>query len=209
MAAQALRRSHLTVKTKFNAIIENTQAEGHEQALTFKVPPCRLSSDEFKAKFGDIYERCEWVAEKILLEGVSEADTSVEHLASRMKKVVDEAGYDKRLALLRAHPELQGRLTLTGELSAASASEQASAGLYNCSPEEFAQFQRLNARYRAKFGHPFFLAVRGLTRAEVLEKFAQRVENDADTEFSNAFQQIHKRARLRLGRMGKAEVSKL
>ncbi|XP_065182665.1 uric acid degradation bifunctional protein PucL-like [Sycon ciliatum] len=185
------------------------QTEEREQALTFKAPPCRLSSNEFKAKFSGIYEHGTWVAEKVLLEGISEADTSIDRLASRMKKVVNEAGYDTRLALLRSHPELQGRLTLAGKLSADSASEQASAGLYNCSPEEFAEFQRLNARYRAKFGHPFLLAVRGLTRTEVLEKFAARIENDANTEFSNAFQQIHRRARLRLDRMGKAEVSKL
>jgi hypothetical protein len=47
--------------------------------------------------------------------------------------------------------------TLTSE----STNEQSKAGLTDCTPEEFARIQQLNADYNAKFGFPFILAVRG------------------------------------------------
>ncbi|XP_065182663.1 uric acid degradation bifunctional protein PucL-like [Sycon ciliatum] len=180
-----------------------------EPALSFNVPPCSLSSDEFMAKFCGIYEHGEWVAEKVLSKGISEADTSINHLASRMKKVVDEAGYDTRLALLRSHPQLVGKLAIAGKLTAESTAEQASAGLDKCSAKEFSEFQRLNALYVDKFDHPFIVAVRGLSRADILDMFTSRINNDAHTEFSKALQQVHKIARLRLHMLARTEVSKL
>eukprot|EP00117_Sycon_ciliatum_P033118 scpid48680/ scgid25550/ 2-oxo-4-hydroxy-4-carboxy-5-ureidoimidazoline decarboxylase len=172
--------------------------EEMKRMSSFQLEPCRLSNDEFMTKFGGIYEHGEWVAESVLLEGMSEVDTSVEHLASRMKKVVDEAGQETRLAVLRSYPQLVGKLAIAGKLTPDSVAEHASAGLDKCSPEEFAEFQRLNGLYVAKFGHPFIVAVRGQTRAHVLKTLASRIDNDADTEFSNSLQQVHKIALLRL-----------
>jgi 2-oxo-4-hydroxy-4-carboxy--5-ureidoimidazoline (OHCU) decarboxylase len=56
----------------------------------------------------------------------------------------------------------------------------------------------LNHDYTAKFGHPFIIAVRGLSRSDILAAFHQRVGNDPATEFRTALNEVHKIARLRL-----------
>jgi hypothetical protein len=57
----------------------------------------------------------------------------------------------------RARRQGDGQQTLTAE----STNEQGKAGLTDCTPEEFARIQQLNADYNARFGFPFILAVRG------------------------------------------------
>ena len=102
------------------------------------------------------------------------------------------------MALLRAHPDLAGKLAVEGELTAESTSEQAGAGLERCSPEEFEEFQRLNDAYTARFGFPFILAVKGYDRAGILAAFRRRVGHDRATELREALDQVHRIARLRL-----------
>jgi OHCU decarboxylase len=91
--------------------------------------------------------------------------------------------------------------SIAGTLTQESTEEQASAGLDQCSQEEYAQFQAMNAGYWEKFGFPFVMAVRGSTRAQILEAFATRLQNDYDEEFETALAEIHKIARLRLAAM--------
>ena len=83
-------------------------------------------------------------------------------------------------------------------MTKASLSEQASADLTNCSPQEFKTFQTLNAQYKEKFGFPFIMAVRGYNRREILENFKKRRHNDTNTEFATALEQVHLIAYLRL-----------
>jgi len=153
------------------------------------------------AAFGGIYEHSPWAAEAVFDAGLEAADDDPSRLADRMAAVVDQAGGDAQLALLRAHPELAGKLAVAGGLTAESTAEQASAGLDQCTPEEFAAFQALNEAYNAKFGFPFIIAVRGLTRQDILKAFSERVENDRRTEFATALAQVHRIARLRLAAM--------
>ena len=87
---------------------------------------------------------------------------------------------------------------MRGELTAESTSEQAGAGLDKCSPEEFRRFTELNSAYKAKFGFPFILAVKGKGRAEILQNFEQRIHNAPDVEFRTALNEVHKIALLRL-----------
>jgi OHCU decarboxylase len=93
-----------------------------------------------------------------------------------------------------------------GELTAESTGEQASAGIDQCNAEEFARFQRYNEAYKAKFGFPFIMAVRGSNRHKILAAFETRLENDAETEFHTAIEQIHKIARLRLEAVARGEI---
>lgn len=164
----------------------------------FTPPPDSLDQAGFLERFGGIYEHSPWVAEAMWDEGIGPQDGLVSHFAARMAALVDAADADRKLALLRAHPELAGKLVVAGALTAESTSEQASAGLDRCSPEEFAAFTALNERYGARFGHPFIIAVRGLDRAAILAAFTTRVENDPATEFATALAEVHKIARLRL-----------
>jgi 2-oxo-4-hydroxy-4-carboxy-5-ureidoimidazoline decarboxylase len=111
-----------------------------------------------------------------------------------MRGAVDAAPRERRLALIRAHPELASRT----RMAEASVREQSGAGLDHCSAEEFAAFQRLNAAYTARFGHPFIIAVKGMTRVEILGAFETRLANDPDVEFETCMAEIHRIAGFRL-----------
>lgn len=159
-----------------------------------------MDAHDFIARYADIYEHSPWVAERVA-PLVTEGDDT-EQLAMLMADCVDNASTEQQLELIRAHPDLAGRAQIAGELTAESTVEQASAGLDQCSPEEFERFQRLNEAYRDKFGFPFVMAVRGSNRSQILDAFAARLENDYDLEFETALAEIHKIARLRLDAMG-------
>ena len=154
---------------------------------------------EFVQRYGDIYEHSPWVAERA--QAHIGASTDIEVIARVMADCVDNAALDQQLELIQAHPDLAGKAQIAGELTADSTSEQASAGLDQCSAEEYERFQQLNGMYHDKFGFPFVMAVRDSSRSEILAAFAARLENDPTTEFETALQEIHKIARLRLEAM--------
>ena len=152
----------------------------------------------FVARYGGVFEHSPWIAEAAWDAGLPpDADTAT-GLHRALCAALAPAEHEQKLALLRAHPSLAGRLALAGGLTAASTAEQASAGLDCCTPGELARFQLLNMIYEAKFGFPFIMAVRGVPRRTVLVAFGQRVGNDAETEFATALQQVEQIALLRL-----------
>ena len=159
-----------------------------------------MDTGAFIAKYGGVYEHSPWVAEQVA-DTVSATETDLELLARLMADVVDNASTERQLALIRAHPDLAGKAQIAGELTADSSAEQASAGLDQCSKVEYERFQALNEAYKDKFGFPFVMAVRGSSRAEILEAFGERLQNDNDTEFETALAEIHKIAVLRLEAM--------
>jgi len=158
-----------------------------------------MDTHDFIARYAAIYEHSPWVAERVA-PLATEVDDAAQ-LAALMVDCVDNAAKEQQLELIRAHPDLAGKAQLAGELTEDSTLEQASAGLDQCSPGELQQFQSLNAAYREKFGFPFIKAIRDSNRAEILDAFAARLENDYDLEFETALTEIHKIARLRLDAM--------
>lgn len=144
---------------------------------------------DFISKFGSIYEHSPWVAE---------AAYGADNIQSMMRSAVDNAPHEKKLALIKAHPDLACAPAALSKLTKDSVSEQKGAGLDHCTPEEFMEFQKLNADYKKKFGFPFIIAVKGLTRADILHAFRARMDNDAETEFRAAIEQIHRIAAFRL-----------
>ncbi|MEX0975510.1 MAG: 2-oxo-4-hydroxy-4-carboxy-5-ureidoimidazoline decarboxylase [Woeseia sp.] len=152
--------------------------------------------ESFVRNFGGIYEHSPWVAERAFPKAAGVNDP--ERLAQLLAAEVDRAPEDAKLRLIRAHPDLAGRAAVAGQLGAASTEEQASAGIDQCTPEEFSRFQTLNRRYKQKFGFPFVMAVRGSSRQAILAGFEERLENDRETEFARAIEEIHKIAKLRL-----------
>jgi len=167
--------------------------------------PSSLTREAFIARFGGVYEHSPWVAEALFAQGTSAIGDTLEQLAAAMSLVVETAGHEWQLALLRAHPALAGKLGVGDRLTPDSRSEQASACLDQCSPEEFARFSELNSLYGSKFGFPFIIAVRGLQRADILAAFEQRIANGSDEEFRAALDQVHKIARLRLSALTRSE----
>ncbi len=161
----------------------------------------RLTRDAFVARFGSVYEHSPWVAEAVFDKSNDSSDIS--QLSQAMSAVVDDASSEHQLALLRAHPDLAGRLAVQGELTQASTAEQRSAGLDQCTHEEVEKFQFLNKEYTDKFGFPFILAVSGKTRTQILENFEARLKNLPDQEFATALGEVHKIARIRLETLAK------
>ncbi len=161
-----------------------------------KDPPTSLDRAGFLARYGGAYEHSPWIAAAVWDAG--ETADGVEALADAMARRVDAADAAAKLALLRAHPDLAGRLAVRGEMTAESAAEQTGAGLDRCSPAEFSEFQELNARYRTRFGFPFILAVRGHDRQSILAAFRRRIDNSRADEIREALGQVHRIARLRL-----------
>ena len=147
-----------------------------------------------------IYEHSPWIAQAALRE---RPFRSLAHLKHAMAQAVRQAGTEAQLALIRAHPELAGKAMVAQSLTAESTQEQSAAGLTHCSPEEFARLQQLNRDYNARFGFPFILAVRGprgtgLTRAQIIDTFARRLDNHPDVERAEALRNIHRIAEIRL-----------
>lgn len=154
-----------------------------------------MSASAFSDRLGSIYEHSPWVARRAWR---MRPFSSVDALHAAMEHVVNEADATERLALIRAHPELAGRLAVAGQLTDASRSEQASAGLDRCTPQEFARLQELNGAYREKFGFPFIVAVRGLSRADIIERMSARLANSPEQELAACMREIGRIARLRL-----------
>jgi OHCU decarboxylase len=155
--------------------------------------------NSFVQRYGAIYEHSPWVAEQA--HDVLGDIEDLELIAIVMADCVDNASEEKQLQLIRAHPDLAGKAQVAGELTEDSTTEQASAGLDQCTPEEYEQFQSLNRAYHDRFGFPFVMAVRNSGRQAILEAFERRLGNDADVEFETALAEIHKIARLRLEAM--------
>lgn len=154
-----------------------------------------LERAEFVQALEGIFEHSPWVAERAWAKRPF-ADAGA--LREAMVEVMMQASREEQLALIRAHPELAGRAAVAGELTDESTREQSGARLDKCSPEEFARLQALNAAYNARFGFPFILAVRGLDRAGIIERFAARAGNPPEVEFAEALAQIARIAAFRL-----------
>jgi OHCU decarboxylase len=150
------------------------------------------------AVFGGVFEHSPWIAEAAFDAGIGVDADSVDGLHAALAAAARAGSAEKRMALVLAHPDLAGRLALAGGLTAESTSEQASAGLDRLTADELARFTALNEAYKARFGIPFIIAVRGLTRHDILAAFERRLTNGRDAELAEAHRQIEKIALLRL-----------
>ena len=149
---------------------------------------------------GGLYEHSPWIADKAL---AARPFQSLAHLKHVMATVLQAAGREAQLGLIRAHPELAGKAMVSQSLTLESTNEQNTAGLTQCTPQEFATIQQLNADYNAKFGFPFILAVRGtrgngLNKLQIISTFARRLNNHPEFELAECLRNIHRVVELRL-----------
>ena len=158
------------------------------------------AQDDFTTLLGGTYEHSPWIARQAW---AARPFASLAHLKHALAEVVRGCGREAQLTLIRAHPDLAGKAMVDNTLTAESTNEQGKAGLVNCTPDEFAKIQRLNASYHLRFGFPFIAAVRGprgtgLTKAQIIAAFERRATNHADFELQEALRNIHRIAEIRL-----------
>ena len=159
-----------------------------------------LPRAEAAALLQGLYEHSDWIAEQAL---EARPFTSAAALKYAMVQVLQRAGREAQVALVRAHPELAGKAMVSKSLTAESTHEQSKAGLTDCTAQEFAHIQQLNADYNSKFGFPFVLAVRGprgtgLSRQHIIATFERRLRNHPDEELAECLRNIHRIVEIRL-----------
>jgi 2-oxo-4-hydroxy-4-carboxy-5-ureidoimidazoline decarboxylase len=156
----------------------------------------------FVAILGHLFEHSPWVAEETFSK---RPFRSVDELHDALCATMRGAPMERRLALVRAHPDLAGRLAQAGRLTASSTKEQSAAGLDRLTPAEAAKTQRLNDAYKARFGFPFVVCARLNAKDTILAAMSTRLVNGPDAELSTALDEIAKIARLRLNEAIKKE----
>lgn len=154
-----------------------------------------LPRSEFVAELGGIFEHSPWVAEAA---AANRPFATLSALHSAMVDAVRSAGPEKHLALIRAHPDLAGRLARQGQLTPESTREQAAAGLTESDPATLEKIQHLNTAYRERFGFPFVICARLNRVASILSAMEHRLHNSPNTEIATALEEIFQIARLRL-----------
>lgn len=155
----------------------------------------QLSHQNFIDTLGGIYEHSSWVAELTFAQLPFD---SVDTLHQTMMDIVKASDLDKRLALIRNHPELAGKEAAEGTLTADSKKEQSRAGLNHCSADELEQIRGLNKSYLQKFSFPFVIAVSGLNKHQIIAAMQTRLQSDEATEFVTSLNEIDKIAKIRL-----------
>ena len=150
-----------------------------------------LPADELTAAVGPVFEHSPWIAARA---AARRPFASLDSLHAALCAIVEHATADEQLTLIRAHPDLVGKIVLTAE----SKGEQAAAGLTDLSPGEVTLFDRYNRAYKARFGFPFVICARLNKKDAILAAFPVRLQNTAEDERATALAEIYKIARLRL-----------
>ena len=151
----------------------------------------KLNKDEFISMFGVIFEKTQWIAEKLFdLKPFKDKDD----LINKMIQIYETSSNNETLKILNAHPKLAVEKNLTEH----SNKEQSRANLKNCTQEEYDEFKILNNNYEKKFGFPFIIAVKGKDKIEILNNFRQRINNGIELEFIESKKQVKKIALFRL-----------
>ena len=170
----------------------------HHPYVAPDVVPSQLDRADFIARYGSIFEHSPWIAERAWDGELGAANDTATGLHFALRSQFRMATGEERLGVLRAHPDLAGKLAAAKRLTADSTAEQASAGLDALTDAERERFTALNAAYVEKFGFPFIIAVRDHNKASILASFETRIANSAAQEFATACAQVERIAYLRL-----------
>ena len=160
--------------------------------------PSQMPRAVFVARFGDIFEHTPGIAEEAHRAGFMAQHDTASGLHTALVKVMRAMSNPAKLALIKAHPDLAGRLALAKQMTADSVKEQGSAGLDRLTVDELATFTARNEAYKTRFGFPFIFAVKGRSKSDILAAFERRLKNDSDAEFNTALTEIERIAELRL-----------
>ena len=153
-----------------------------------------LNRDRFISLFGVIFEKTQWIAEKLFEQ---KPFKDKDDLINKIIQIYETSKKYETLNILKVHPKLAVEKNLTKH----SSTEQSRANLKNCTVEEYDEFKKLNDEYEKKFDFPFILAVKDKDKIEILNNFRQRINNDVELEFKEAKSQVKKIALFRLNEL--------
>lgn len=151
--------------------------------------------DAFTAALASLFEGPPWI---VTAAWPARPFASLDALHQALCAVMNAAPEPDKIALLRAHPDLVGRVARAGALTAASTGEQAAAGLDRLTPDEIATFDRLNHEYRDRFAFPFVICARENKKDNILAGFAERLPHTREQEIAIALGEVAKICALRL-----------
>lgn len=154
-----------------------------------------LEPQAFAERFGRVFEDGAWIA---AAAAGRRPFADRDELQRALSAVVQAAPRGRRLALIRAHPDLAGKAAVAGTLGHESSREQAAAGLDRLTPEEYERLNELNRRYRERFEFPFVVCAREHTKETILAAVAERIAHEPAQEEATALAEVEKIARLRL-----------
>ena len=153
--------------------------------------PSRMHRALFVEQFGEIFEHTPQIAERTHAAGLDKSHDTPEGLHKAMVAVMLAMSRDEKLALIRLHPELAGKLAVEGQLTADSTSEQGRLGFTSMSREEIDKVADINRRYREKHGFPAIVALAlHQSRSTVIAEMEARIANSTDAEIAAALDQI-------------------
>ncbi len=156
----------------------------------------KLTKNDFISIFGNVFEKSNWIAEKVYL---SIPFNSFADLESRFIEIFESETKENHLKILHSHPDLGIKQKLTSD----SEKEQSNSELDKCSKEQFEKFKLLNKDYKESFGFPFIVCISGMNILEILDLFEKRSNNNKNSEFEEAKIQVKKIALLRLKKIYK------
>jgi 2-oxo-4-hydroxy-4-carboxy-5-ureidoimidazoline decarboxylase len=153
------------------------------------------SATAFADSLGRVFEHAGWVARAAAAQRPF-ADADALHGA--MLDAVRALPEDTLVAFLCGHPELAGAAARTGTMTDDSVREQGGLALGGMPSEAAAQWDRLNAADRARFGFPFILCIGRHSRDSALKAFGERLARSRAEELATAVVEIGHISRLRL-----------
>jgi allantoinase len=160
--------------------------------------PSAMNRARFVELYGSIFEHSPWIAERAFDLELGPAHDSARGLHHALTRMFRSASDAERVGVLKAHPDLAGKLAQAERLTAESTAEQAGAGLDALTDAERAQFTRLNNDYTERHGFPFIIAVRDNDKASIEQAFGRRIDNTREAELREACKQVERIAELRL-----------
>jgi 2-oxo-4-hydroxy-4-carboxy-5-ureidoimidazoline decarboxylase len=156
---------------------------------------------KFVSALANIFEHSAWIADRAAdqrpFESLADLHASLMSAAAAMSP-------EQALSLIKSHPDLANKAQRAAGLTMESTSEQDGAGLDRLSDAEFVAFEELNEAYKTKFGFPFIVCVKRLTKDAILGTFRTRLNNDPNLERQNALSEIKRIASLRLAQLVEA-----
>ena len=155
-----------------------------------------LDENVFLNIFKNIFEHSDFITKLVQKKRPFKNKSEI---INHFMNTFDSLDQDKKVKIIRLHPDLGDKLKIREGLTSFSQEEQSRAGLAECNDEEFKELNRLNNEFKSKFNIPFIYAVRGKTKQDILDEFIGRLKSDnMEQELDKSLIQVKKIANLRI-----------